>query len=148
LERTADFLDRIGWQVFVDKLRPINGQRPGTGIEETPAIAKSLGQARPSPVLRSPHKVRPSWILFDVSQNIEVVGFGKHLRIMEPILIHVSASHRRCAPPPTPCVYGRQTMKEARHVAIVFDPEDEMPMVTHDAVRKNLHRALAFCPDD
>lgn len=42
---------------------------------------------------------------------------------------------------------AREAMKEARHIAIVLDPEDEMPMVAHDAVRKDLHRALASCPE-
>ena len=37
-------------------------------------------------------------------------------------------------------------MEEARHIAFDLHPEDEMPMIPHDAVRNNSHRALSLRP--
>jgi DNA invertase Pin-like site-specific DNA recombinase len=114
-------------------------------------------QARPSPVLRTPHQVRPQRIPFHVSHGRpHRIGRLDHARrtlgrprpppldreALEPPLPDVAA--RAVAAMIPPHVRRHQPLHPAREVAVRTRPDDQVEVIRHQTPRDNPHRhALA-----
>jgi len=93
-------------------------------------------QAGPAPVLRATHQVRPQCVALNVSRNrVKVIVLLDGERFEAP-LIHVPRASGFTLGMPALRVGQGQPTDEVRQFVVLARPNDEVPVIWHDAVAK------------
>ena len=127
-------------------LSPIHHRDPSSGTSNRPVakqLARLVAAVNPTPqtsvfpIFCSLTQIRSQGISFNISQYRQQMFVFFNWKSLEPSLIKVSCSFGMMVSMPTHRVRVRQPSKKLSHLCVGGGPNNEMPMVRHQDVRKN-----------
>ena len=111
-------------------------------------MASHRGRAAPLPILRVRHQARSQWIPLDIPAEDQEVPVTLHGDRLESALVDGTPALASVCPPPALRVGACQPMHETREAVVGFGPDDEVPVIRHDAVGEDSHPEAHGCLGD
>jgi len=107
------------------------------------AATGSSPQAGPTPILGAFDQVRPQRVTLDITGNRQEMRVFLDREALEPALVQVANANLPVVLLPSARVRHRQPLHEPAELSVLLRGQKQVPMIRHQAVRKQLNR-LSF----
>ncbi len=123
--------------------RPVAQHRSGLIVNVAPRP-----KAAPTPVLGTFDQAGRLCFALDVSADTQKMVVPLDRKTLEPSLIERPLADRAVSDPPSHRMGMRHPTEERSQFAVIARPDDEVPMIAHQAPRKQPRRISLGCFDD
>lgn len=123
-----------------DQIGPIAGQGIRAGAEKDRLIAsRANGQAAPGPLPSAANQPGSLGIALDIAQERKVIDAALNGKAFIATLIEMADAGGAVGGVPALGVRAGNPFHKQRQVAVMMRPENEVPMVAHQAIAANPH---------